>query len=54
MPVTGGAGTFVFLMIVALAAPTAFMTLMSSPMNSLVVALEDYLFDDFVRVGLPF
>jgi len=41
-------------MIVALAASTAFMTPVSSPVNTLVVVPGNYVFGDFVRVGLPF
>ena len=41
-------------MIVALAASTAFMTPVSSPVNTLVVAPGNYAFGDFVRVGVPF
>jgi di/tricarboxylate transporter len=43
-----------FAMIVALAASTAFMTPVSSPVNTLVVAPGRYSFGDFVRVGVPF
>ena len=41
-------------MIVALAASTAFMTPVSSPVNTLVVTPGNYTFGDFVRVGVPF
>jgi di/tricarboxylate transporter len=41
-------------MIVALAASTAFMTPVSSPVNTLVVTPGEYTFGDFIRVGLPF
>ena len=41
-------------MIVALAASTAFMTPVSSPVNTLVVAPGDYGFGDFIKVGVPF
>jgi di/tricarboxylate transporter len=41
-------------MIVALAASTAFMTPVSSPVNTLVVTPGNYTFGDFVRVGTPF
>ncbi len=41
-------------MIVALAASTAFMTPVSSPVNTLVVTPGHYTFGDFVRVGVPF
>jgi di/tricarboxylate transporter len=43
-----------FAMIVALAASTAFMTPVSSPVNTLVVGPGNYTFGDFVRVGVPF
>jgi di/tricarboxylate transporter len=43
-----------FAMIVALAASTAFMTPVSSPVNTLVVAPGNYTFGDFVRIGVPF
>jgi di/tricarboxylate transporter len=41
-------------MIVALAASTAFMTPVSSPVNTLVVTPGNYTFGDFVRIGVPF
>lgn len=43
-----------FAMIVALAASTAFMTPVSSPVNTLVVTPGNYSFGDFIRVGVPF
>ncbi len=43
-----------FAMIVAIAASTAFITPVSSPVNTLVVTPGGYRFIDFVRVGLPF
>jgi len=43
-----------FAMIVALAASSAFMTPVSSPVNTLVVTPGNYGFADFVRVGVPF
>jgi di/tricarboxylate transporter len=43
-----------FAMIVALAASTAFMTPVSSPVNTLVVTPGNYTFGDFVKVGVPF
>jgi di/tricarboxylate transporter len=48
------ASPYPFAMIVALAASTAFMTPISSPVNTLVVAPGGYGFGDFVRVGVPF
>ena len=44
---------FAFAMTVALAASTAFMTPVSSPVNALVVGPGGYRFVDFVRVGTP-
>jgi di/tricarboxylate transporter len=49
-----GASPYPFAMIVALAASTAFMTPVSSPVNTLVVVPGNYVFGDFMRVGLPF
>jgi di/tricarboxylate transporter len=49
-----GASPYPFAMIVALAASTAFMTPVSSPVNTLVVAPGHYAFSDFVRIGVPF
>jgi di/tricarboxylate transporter len=40
-------------MIVALASSTAFMTPISSPVNTLVVGPGNYAFADFVRIGAP-
>ena len=48
------ASPYPFAMIVALAASTAFMTPVSSPVNTLVVAPGRYSFGDFVRIGVPF
>jgi di/tricarboxylate transporter len=48
------ASPYPFAMIVALAASTAFMTPVSSPVNTLVVTPGNYTFGDFVRVGTPF
>jgi di/tricarboxylate transporter len=48
------ASPYPFAMIVALAASTAFMTPVSSPVNTLVVAPGNYTFGDFMRVGVPF
>lgn len=41
-------------MIVALAASTAFMTPVSSPVNTLVVGPGNFRFADFLRMGVPF
>lgn len=43
-----------FAMIVAVAASAAFMTPVSSPVNTLVVAPGRYSFADFLRIGVPF
>lgn len=48
-----GASPYPFAMIVALAASTAFMTPVSSPVNALVVGPGGYRFGDFVKVGTP-
>lgn len=48
------ASPYPFAMIVALAASTAFMTPVSSPVNTLVVTPGNYTFGDFARVGAPF
>jgi di/tricarboxylate transporter len=48
------ASPYPFAMIVALAASSAFMTPVSSPVNTLVVTPGGYRFGDFVRVGVPF
>ncbi len=49
-----GASPAPFAMIVALAASTAFMTPISSPVNTLVVGPGNYRFGDFVKIGVPF
>ena len=49
-----GASPYPFAMIVALAASTAFMTPVSSPVNTLVVGPGNYAFGDFIKVGVPF
>jgi di/tricarboxylate transporter len=48
------ASPYPFAMIVALAASTAFVTPVSSPVNTLVVSPGNYTFGDFVRIGAPF
>lgn len=49
-----GASPHPFAMTVALAASAAFVTPVSSPVNTLVVGPGNYRFGDFVRIGLPF
>ena len=48
------ASPYPFAMIVALAASAAFMTPISSPVNTMVVTPGKYGFADFVRIGTPF
>lgn len=48
------ASPYPFAMTVALAASAAFMTPISSPVNTLVVGPGNYTFFDFVRIGVPF
>ena len=48
------ASPYPFAMIVALAASSAFMTPISSPVNTLVVGPGNYTFGDFALVGTPF
>jgi Di- and tricarboxylate transporters len=47
------ASPYPFAMTVALAASAAFMTPVSSPVNTLVVGPGNYKFFDFVRIGVP-
>jgi len=49
-----GASPYPFAMIVALAASAAFMTPVSSPVNTLVLGPGQYRFGDFVKIGVPF
>ncbi|WP_137124285.1 SLC13 family permease [Roseomonas sp. HF4] len=49
-----GASPYPFAMVVALAASTAFITPIASPVNTLVVGPGNYSFVDFVKVGVPF
>lgn len=49
-----GLSPYPFAMIVALASSAAYMTPVSSPTNTLVVAPGNYRFSDFVKVGVPF
>lgn len=48
------ASPYPFAMMVALGASAAFMTPVSSPVNTLVIVPGGYTFGDFVRVGVPF
>ncbi len=48
-----GVSPYPFAMTVAVAASAAFVTPVSSPVNTLVLAPGGYRFNDFVRVGLP-
>lgn len=48
-----GASPYPFAMTVALAASAAFMTPVSSPVNTLVVGPGNYFFADFVKLGVP-
>ncbi len=43
-----------FAMVVAMAASAAFMTPVSSPVNTLVLGPGNYRFSDFVKMGVPF
>jgi di/tricarboxylate transporter len=49
-----GVSPHAFAMTVALAASSAFMTPVSSPVNTLVIGPGQYRFTDFVRIGVPF
>ena len=49
-----GVSPYPFAMMVALAASSAFMTPVSSPVNTLVVEPGRYRFGDFVKIGTPF
>lgn len=51
---TLGVSPYPFVMTVALAASAAFMTPVSSPVNTLVLGPGKYRFSDFVRLGVPF
>lgn len=48
------ASPYPFAMMVALAASAAFMTPVSSPVNTLVLGPGQYRFSDFVKIGTPF
>jgi di/tricarboxylate transporter len=49
-----GASPYPFAMIIAIAASAAFMTPVSSPVNTLVVGPGNYGFADFAKIGVPF
>ncbi|WP_034944386.1 SLC13 family permease [Erwinia oleae] len=49
-----GLSPYPFTLIVAIAASAAFMTPVSSPVNTLVLGPGGYTFGDFVKVGVPF
>src|SRR4029434_9108537 len=49
-----GASPHPFMMTIALAASAAFMTPVSSPVNTLVLVPGKYRFIDYIRVGVPF
>jgi di/tricarboxylate transporter len=49
-----GASPYPFAMTVALASSAAFMTPISSPVNTLVLGPGQYSFGDFVKLGVPF
>jgi di/tricarboxylate transporter len=48
-----GVSPYPMLMIVAIAASTAFATPMASPVNTLVMGPGQYKFGDYVRMGVP-
>lgn len=54
MAIELGVSPYPFAMAVTLAASSAFMTPVSSPVNTLVVAPGNYVFGDFVKIGVPF
>ncbi|WMJ74593.1 SLC13 family permease [Cytophagaceae bacterium ABcell3] len=49
-----GISPYPFAMAITLAASSAFMTPVSSPVNTLVVAPGNYKFGDFIKMGVPF
>ncbi|WP_058912765.1 SLC13 family permease [Entomohabitans teleogrylli] len=51
---TMGVSPYPFAMIIAMAASAAFMTPVSSPVNTLVLGPGNYKFSDFVKIGVPF
>ncbi|WP_054179288.1 SLC13 family permease [Trabulsiella odontotermitis] len=51
---TMGVSPYPFAMVVAMAASAAFMTPVSSPVNTLVLGPGNYTFSDFMKLGIPF
>ncbi|VTR48942.1 transporter, divalent anion:Na+ symporter (DASS) family [Serratia fonticola] len=49
-----GVSPYPFAMIIAIAASAAFMTPVSSPVNTLVLGPGNYKFGDFLKIGVPF
>lgn len=49
-----GVSPYPFAVVVAMAASAAFMTPVSSPVNTLVLGPGNYSFSDFVKLGVPF
>lgn len=49
-----GVSPYPFAMVIAMAASAAFMTPVSSPVNTLVLGPGNYRFSDFVKTGVPF
>uniref|UniRef100_UPI001A9C65BC anion permease n=1 Tax=Enterobacter hormaechei TaxID=158836 RepID=UPI001A9C65BC len=49
-----GVSPYPFAMMVAMAASAAFMTPVSSPVNTLLLGPGNYRFSDFVKLGVPF
>ncbi|POT59813.1 SLC13 family permease [Citrobacter amalonaticus] len=51
---TMGVSPYPFAMAIAMAASAAFMTPVSSPVNTLVLGPGNYSFSDFIKLGVPF
>ncbi|AST80763.1 TPA: SLC13 family permease [Citrobacter freundii] len=49
-----GVSPYPFAMVIAMAASAAFMTPVSSPVNTLVLGPGNYSFSDFLKLGVPF
>ncbi|PVZ85601.1 SLC13 family permease [Serratia sp. S1B] len=49
-----GVSPYPFALVIAIAASAAFMTPVSSPVNTLVLGPGNYKFGDFVKIGVPF